>query len=49
MLRALFLAAMADDVSSNVCITQQGAWCFGVSAGVRLEDELPALQLQSCK
>lgn len=39
VLLALFLAAMADDGSSHVRVTQQGAWWLSGSAGVRMETE----------
>ena len=39
MLLSLFLAAMADDGSSRICVTQQGAWWLSGSGGVRMETE----------
>lgn len=39
LLLALFLAAVADNESSHVCITQQGAWWLSDSAGVRVETD----------
>lgn len=39
MLLALFLAATADDGSSHIGVTQQGAWWLSGSAWVRMETE----------
>lgn len=38
-LLALFLAPMADDGSSHVRVTWEGAWWLSGGAGVRMETE----------